>query len=58
VHYVSHARARVALATSRLLDLLLGTRLASDPVAAENYQLMNYGLGRATRMMQPYTRQL
>ena len=45
IHYVSHHKHKLARKINTKLNRALGVDLNSHHVAAENYQLMNYGIG-------------
>lgn len=45
VHYISHHRQNIAKQMNAMLDQALELDLGGHRVAAENYQLMNYGIG-------------
>ena len=45
IHYISHRHNDLAKRMNNMLDTALGLDLSSHRVAAENYQLMNYGIG-------------
>ena len=45
VHYISHRRQSIAKRMNAMLDQALELDLGGHQVAAENYQLMNYGIG-------------
>ena len=45
IYYISHHKEDLARKMNNMLDRLLGFDLSSQHVAAENYQLMNYGIG-------------
>ena len=45
IYYISHHKEDQARKMNNMLDRLLGFDLSSQHVAAENYQLMNYGIG-------------
>ena len=52
IHYISHHKEGLARKINNMLDRLLGFDLSSQHVAAENYQLMNYGIGTQNKSVQ------
>ena len=52
IHYISHHKEDLARKMNNMLDRLLGFDLSSQYVAAENYQLMNYGIGNQIKSVQ------